>query len=92
MSYLKFKLGLPQNIIIGDARNLIPNSRVPKVGSAILFKEHAGYVFFFNDDYVVFEESNFEKCRKTVRTLQLDDEQIRGYLIYKSPVLVYNKK
>ena len=82
MSYLKYKAGIPQNTFVGDARNLVPNSKEPKVGSAILFKEHAGYVFFFNDDYVVFEESNFEKCRKTVRTLQLDDEQIRGYKVF----------
>ena len=67
---------------IGNAWDLKPNSKTPKVGSAILFKTHVGYVFFYNEEKVMFEESNFVAGKKTVRTLKLDDKSILGYKIF----------
>jgi len=81
VSYLKFKLGIPQSEVLGNAWDLKPNSDTPKTGSVILFDSHAGYVFYSTSEKVVFEEYNWQPCAKTVRTLPLDNESIRGYLV-----------
>ena len=93
-SFLKFKLGIPQDKVLGDAWKLVPTSKVPKVGSIVLTKEgigHAGYVINYTDETITLEEYNFVYGQKSVRTLQRTDPRIRGYLVYKSPVLVYNR-
>lgn len=85
ISFYKFVSGVPQNEPLGNAWDIKPNSKEPKTGSMILTWEgsgHGGRVINYTDKTVTFEESNFEKCKKTVRTFNRSDVRIRGYRIF----------
>lgn len=84
VSYIKFVLKIPQGTVLGNARDMKPNLKKPKVGSIILLNEgsgHAGAVINFTDTTITFEESNYVRGEKSVRTLNLDNKLIRGYLV-----------
>ena len=70
----------------GNAKDIVPNSTEPKVGSLVLTREgpygHAGVVINYTATTVTFEEANYFACQKSVRTLDRADIKIRGYKLF----------
>ena len=81
-------LGLGSDQIKGKAKNNEANSQVPEVGSIIITSEssngHVGVVLFFTDTQVTIYESNVPLGSEIagIRTLNINDPRIRGYLLY----------
>lgn len=63
----------------GYAGNMKPQHKKPKIGDVILLEGHVGVVVNFDDQNITFTESNYESCKKTIRTLPINDGSIRGY-------------
>ncbi len=80
VEYAKSLLG-HEGEVWGFAGNIKPNSKVPVVGSLILFENHVGVTTVVASDEVTFDESNYERCKKTTRTLKINDKSIKGYKI-----------
>lgn len=69
----------------GVARNIVPNSQEPKVGSAVLTREskdgHAALIVAIEGDELVLAESNFTEPEMVSvgRRIKITDERIVGY-------------
>jgi len=79
-------LGLGSDQIKGLAKNNESNSDTPEVGAVIITNEskwgHVGVVLSFTDTEVIIYESNVPlgSERAGIRTLQLNDDRIIGYI------------
>lgn len=66
----------------GDAKFLIPNSMTPEEGGAVILQHnerHVGAVLKVTEMGIHIIESNFKKCKVTMRTIPLGDPSIVGY-------------
>lgn len=82
ISYIKYLSKIPQSVPVGNAWDIKPNLKIPKVGAWILTFEgfgHAAYIINFSDSHITFEEYNFIAGQKSVRSMDINDPRIKGY-------------
>lgn len=65
----------------GDASNIVPNSTIPEVGSAVLTTGHTALIYKIEGEKIFLIESNQHYDEKITigRTLNINDPSIRGY-------------
>lgn len=67
----------------GAAWQIEVNTDLPTVGALVLTTEgpygHVGTITYVNGDKFEFDESNYERCKKTHRQMAFGDSRIRGY-------------
>jgi hypothetical protein len=65
----------------GDAANIVPNSSIPEVGSAVLTTGHTALIYKIEGETLFLIESNYHYDEKITigRTLNINDLSIRGY-------------
>ena len=81
VSYYKWRVGLPQSISLGNAKDIMPWYLEPKESGMIITYEGGGHIAYYKKEgeYLSIYESNFEKCKTGVRQLKIGDPVIRGY-------------
>ena len=71
--------------LVGDAKNVIPNTDHPTNGWAVKLKYgeiyHAAYIENTYPTFMEISEWNFKKCQYTKRFLGYDDYAIVGYVM-----------
>lgn len=79
VTYLRAYKGIN---IKGDAHTIKPNSYA-HIGGVVLFDYdglgHASLIKEFHPYYMVVEEANYSRCKRTVRKVRYDDPAIRGF-------------
>lgn len=69
--------------IIGNAKNLIPNSVYPRVGGVVILvyngTYHLAVIERISPDGIHVVESNLERCKKGRRIIKFDNKNIVGY-------------
>lgn len=81
VEFAKWFLG-EQGEAWGAARDMTPNISSPEVGVLALTNEgpgHAAVITEINDDMLTLVEANWTSCEKTTRTINVNDEKIRGF-------------
>ena len=84
ISFLKYKSGISQSTPVGNAWDLRPNTKTPKVGAWVLTYEgpgHAAYLLNWSDNHYTVEDYNFISGQKTVRTLDRNSPVIKGLFL-----------
>ena len=72
------------NIPIGTNAEDLPKNSTPHVGGVVLFfygndVYHAALIIELTGEYMIVKETNFKKCKETVRKVYFDDVFIIGY-------------
>lgn len=84
-SYVKFKRAGKMKTGYGKARNYPVNSQVPQIGAIIITYEsasgHMGIVAGINENKVIIDDWNYERCKHTIRELPLNSKLIKGYIL-----------
>ena len=86
ISFAKSVLGYPQWIKWGNAKEIVPNSDEPSIGTVVILDEgkfgHVAVVIDFTRDEITIIEANWIPGIITERTLKRDNPLIRGYRVY----------
>ena len=84
ISFLKYKSGISQDVPIGNAWDIRPNTKTPKVGAWVLTYEgqgHAALLINWSEEHYTVEDFNFISCAKSVRTLNRNSPVIKGLFL-----------
>ncbi len=80
VEYIKARIGFTGTF--GNAKDVQPDSKVPTVGSVILFKNHVGLVTWVDliSGLAQYDDFNYISCteRRGV-VIKIDDPSIRGF-------------
>ncbi len=90
-SCVLFVEGLTGNVVtsIGAARNWPINSQIPVVGGVVVTSEsfpgtntgHVAFILSVGPESIEVVEANFVHCKKTTRTIKLNDPAIKGFWV-----------